>query len=510
MSRATCLLGIDIGTSACKLVAFSEEGKALSSRTVAYPTYYPQPGYVEQHPDDWWAAVCRGIAEILAEGVVSASDIAAIGIDGQGWSAIAIDRDGTVLAPDPIWLDTRAEDICEELNQRVGADAIFALSGNPLKAQYVTAKILWLERNMPQAYQQTKWILQSNGFIAYRLTGEVSMDIRQAYGLHSFDMKNGRMDTDMCRALGIEPDLIPEIYSCHALVGQVDERAARETGLMKGTPVVAGGLDAACCTLGAGVLRAGQKQEQGGQAGGMSICIDQYCADSRLILGYHVVPNHWLLQGGTTGGGGAMRWFEREFADFERRMALEKGGSSFAFLDALAESVPAGSEGVVFLPYLAGERSPIWDSDAQGVFFGLDYSKTRAHMVRALMEGVAYSLRHNLEIAESVGARVETLRATGGSANSRLWTQMKADITGKDIEVPESDLATPLGAAMLAGVGVGVYGSFDEAVRRTVQVKRCQRHDDTHQSAYVAGYAIYRKLYEQLKDIMKESRRQGA
>ena len=510
MSQGACLLGIDIGTSACKLVVFSALGNALASRTVAYQTHYPQPGYVEQHPDDWWEAVCGGIREMLAQGPVSASDIAAIGIDGQGWSLIAIDEEGNVLAPDPIWLDTRAELICEELNARVGEDAIFALSGNPLKAQYVTAKILWLERHLPQAYAKTKWILQSNGFIAYRLTGQVSLDISQAYGLHSFDMKNGRMDLAMCRALGIDPGKIPQITACHEIVGRVHEAAARMTGLLEGTPVVAGGLDAACSTLGAGVVRAGQTQEQGGQAGGMSICIDQYCADSRLILGYHVVPNHWLLQGGTTGGGGALRWFEREFADFERRMAIEKGGSSFAFLDALAEQIPAGSEGVVFLPYLAGERSPIWDNEAQGVFFGLDYSKTRAHMVRALMEGVGYSLRHNLEIAASVGAKIDTLRATGGSANSRLWTQMKADITGKDIEVPDGELATPLGAAILAGVGVGVYRDFEDAVQKTVQVKRTHHKSSEHASAYDAWYDIYRKLYEQLKDIMKQSRRQGA
>ena len=510
MSRGTCLVGIDIGTSACKLVAFSENGQALTSRTVTYQTQYPQPGYVEQNPDDWWEAVIRGIREMLAEGVVSASEIAAIGIDGQGWSAIAMDAQGNVLAPDPIWLDTRAESICEELHARIGKDAIFALSGNPLKAQYVTAKILWLQRHLPQAYAKTKWIMQSNGFIAYRLTGSVSMDISQAYGLHCFDMKNGHMDDAMCRTLGIDRRLIPDIVPCHAVIGCVSENAARQTGLLAGTPVVAGGLDAACSTLGAGVLHAGQTQEQGGQAGGMSICIDQYCADARLILGYHVVPNHWLLQGGTTGGGGAMRWFEREFADFERRMAIEKGGSSFVFLDALAETVSAGSDGVVFLPYLAGERSPIWDNDAQGVFFGLDYSKTRAHMVRALMEGVAYSLRHNLEIAESVGAQIKTLRATGGSANSRLWTQIKADCTGKDIEVPESDLATPLGAAILAGVGVGVYPDFDDAVSRTVTIKRCQKHDDANRGAYDAGYEIYRTLYEQLKNVMKQNRRAGA
>jgi xylulokinase len=350
VNRRTCLLGIDIGTSACKLVVFLEDGSAVASRTVAYGTQYPQPGYVEQNPEDWWRAVCRGLSDMLAEGTFSAAELAGIGIDGQGWSAIAMDGEGNALAPDPIWLDTRAESICEELNARVGEDAIFALSGNPLKAQYVTAKIVWLRRHLPQVFEKTKLIMQSNGFIAYRLTGSASMDISQSYGLHCFDMRSGRIDPDMCRALGIERSMIPDIVPCHAVVGRVGAAAAGQTGLLEGTPVVAGGLDAACSTLGAGVLHAGQTQEQGGQAGGMSICIDRYCSDPRLILGYHVVPGQWLLQGGTTGGGGAMRWFEREFADFERRMAVEKGGSSFAFLDSLAEKVPAAAKASFFFP----------------------------------------------------------------------------------------------------------------------------------------------------------------
>lgn len=495
------LLGIDIGTSACKLVLFAPDGSAVSSRTESYDTFYPQNGYVEQDPEDWWAAVCRALRSMFDSGV-SSDEIAGIGIDGQSWSAIAVDAEGRVLLNDPIWMDTRAENICKRLNSELGQDNIFSLCGNPLKAQYTTGKVLWMKEAAPEAYAKTCKILQSNSFIAYRLTGNITQDLSQCYGLHCFDMRNGRYDDEMCKALGIERRLLPDISPCHEVIGHVSRQAAALTGLSEGTPVVAGGLDAACSTLGAGVLQSGDTQEQGGQAGGMSICIDRYSADPRLILSYHVVPGRWLLQGGTTGGGGALRWFERELGSSERLQAIESGRSSFEFLSELAETSPAGSNGVIFLPYMAGERSPLWDANAKGVFYGLDYSKKRADMVRSLMEGVAYSLRHNLEIAEAAGADVQVLRATGGSANSSVWTQIKSDVTNKRIEVPSSDMATTLGAAIIAGVGVGVYGSFEEAAAKTVSIHGSFTPNKDNFDVYDKAYRKYLALYCQLKDIM--------
>ena len=285
---------------------------------------------------------------------------------------------------------------------------------------------------------------------------------------------------------------LPEIAACHQVVGKLTKEAAKQTGLTEGIPVVAGGLDAACGTLGAGVVSPGQTQEQGGQAGGMSICIDEYAADPRLILGFHVVPGRWLLQGGTTGGGGALKWLRETICP----------ELSFAQMSSLAESTPAGSGGVTFLPYMAGERSPIWNPNACGVFFGLNFGTTRGQMIRACMEGVAYALRHNLETAESAGARAETLRSMGGSANSRIWTQIKADVTGRNIEVPASDTATTLGAAILAGVGTGVWNSFEEAARQTVSVKTRYAPDPAVKAVYDRGYETYRKLYPALEEIM--------
>lgn len=503
------LLGIDIGTSACKVALFTKDGKVTAAAAGDYPVYYPHPGWAEQNPDEWWEAVCGAVRKILSLGGVSPEEIAGIGIDGQSWSAVAIDRAGRVLTNTPIWMDTRAQEICDRVNREVGAQAIFSLCGNMLQPSYTTAKILWYKENLPEVYGQIDKILQSNSFIGYRLTGALTTDISQGYGLHCFNMRTGTWDEAMCRALGIPMEFLPKIVPCHQIIGTVTAEAAAQTGLKEGTPVAAGGLDAACGTLGAGVIHPGETQEQGGQAGGMSICMDTYAADPSLILGFHVVPGQWLLQGGTTGGGGVMRWLEREFGDYERSTAAELGKSSLHQFNEKAAQVPAGCDGLVFLPYMAGERSPIWDPDAKGVFYGLDFSKTKGYIIRACMEGVAFSLRHNLDVAERAGASVRELLAVGGSANSALWMQIKSDITGKPLAVPFSDTATTLGAALLAGVGVGFYADFEDAVARTVRITRRYEPDMEAHARYRENYETYLALYDSLKDLMHKSPKAG-
>lgn len=503
MNDRTLLLGIDIGTSSCKVDLFEPGGRRVAGASEAYPVYYPGTGMAEQNPDQWWTAVCTAVRRLLEQAGADPGYIAAIGVDGQSWSAIAIDGDGQVLCNTPIWTDTRAQAQCDQAIAQVGEERLFTCGGNPMKPAYTLPKVLWYRDCRPEVYGRADKILQSNGYIGYRLTGEIAQDLCQSYGYQCFDMKKGCWDEAIIRELGVRRSLLPEIVPCSQVIGRVTAQAARETGLSEGIPVVAGGLDAACGTLGAGVYRGGQTQEQGGQAGGMSICLDEYAADPRLILSRHVVDGTFLLQGGTVGGSGALKWLSEQLCHAEGDRAKANGTSIFEEMSAAATAVTPGSDGLIFLPYMAGERSPIWNPDAKGVFYGLDFTKTRAHMIRAVMEGTAYALRHNCEVAREAGAEIDRFYAMGGAANSLVWTQIKADVTGKPIEVPNTDSATTFGAAVLAGVGAGVYADFAEAVCGCVHTRRVHEPDRANRAVYDAGYAKYRSLYEHLKDMMR-------
>ena len=487
-----CLLGIDIGTSACKAALFSQSGQVLAQVSRQYPVHYPHPGWAEQNPDDWWQAACSAIREVIGSSGVEPCDIAGIGVAGQSWSAILVGPQGEVLLPTPIWTDTRALEDCEEIARLVPEEALFACSGNPLRPEYSLPKIKWYQRCASEAYQKAAAVLQSNSFIVYRLTGKLTQDRSQGYGFSCFDTRKGRWDEEILRQLDIRQELLPGMFASHEIAGSVTKGAAAQTGLLAGTPVVAGGLDAACSTLGAGVIHPGQTQEQGGQAGGMSICLSVPAADRRLILGCHVVPDRWLLQGGSTGGGGALKWLRDQVCP----------QLSFAQMSELASAVKAGSGGVLFLPYMAGERSPLWNPSACGVFFGLDNTKSTAHLIRAVMEGVAFSLQHNLQTAQQAGTQAKVLRATGGSANSLVWTQLKSDITGRDIEVSSSDTTTTLGAALLAGVGTGLYPDFEAAVGQTVGVLRTHHPNKDNSAVYARQYRRYLELVRCLAPMM--------
>ncbi|HHV62152.1 MAG TPA: FGGY-family carbohydrate kinase [Firmicutes bacterium] len=498
--RRRLLLGIDIGTSGCKLAAFDFEGQVAGTVTMKYKTYYPHFGYVEQDAGEWWRATCDGIQAMIRDYGIDPGEIAAVGVAGQSWSCLPVDEAGVPLRNTMIWLDRRAVEQARWMKEKLGEDRLIALNGNPVDPAYIVPKMLWLKENEPEVYNRAHKFLQSNAFIVFKLTGIYSQDYSQGYGFHFFNISKGAWDEGVAGELGLSPEKVAPIYNCHEVVGEVTRQAAGETGLCEGTPVVAGGLDAACCTLGAGVIRPGQTQEQGGQAGGMSIQVDQPLIHPKLILSYHVLPDQWLLQGGTVGGAGTLKWFDERLGAGARQVAKERGISSFEVMSEEAGQIKPGSDGLIFLPYMAGERSPIWNSKARGVFFGLSYDKTEAHIIRSIMEGVGYSLLHNLDTAEEVKAYARELVSVGGASNSRVWTQIKADITGRPIHVPSSDHATTLGAAMLAGMGVGVYKDFEEAVNRTVHIQRTHIPDESNHRIYRRYYELYIELYNRLKD----------
>ena len=488
------LLGIDIGTSACKVAVFDQSGKVMAQSNQPYQVYYPESGWVEQDVDEWWYAICDGIREVLSKDAIQAEQICGIGVDGQSWSAIPVDKDGNALHRTPIWMDTRARHICDRVKKEVGSEEIFKVAGNDFLPSYTTPKMLWFKEERPEIFHNTYKFLQSNSYIVYKLTGIMSQDLSQGYGIHFFDMNHLTYHEDLAGRLGLSTDLVPDLYRCDEIVGKVTKKAAELTGLKEGIPVVAGGLDAACGTLGAGVYRVGQTQEQGGQAGGMSICTDKALSHQKLILSPHVIPGLWLLQGGTVGGGGTLKWFKQEFGQ----------DLSFDDLTTEASEVSVGSDGVTFLPYMAGERSPIWNPDAKGVFYGLSFDKTRGHMIRSLLEGVAFSLEHNLRTAAETGIEIGTLNAMGGASNSVLWTQIKADVTGKTIQVPTSDTATTLGAALLAGVGCGMYRNYEEAISQTIVITRTQEPNLEAHEKYQESMKLYLQLSEDLKNTFSK------
>ncbi len=484
------LLAIDIGTSGAKLLLLDASTGKTDSVTVSYPTSSPMPGYAEQNPDSWWQAVQSGIPALLASAGRSADEIAAIGIDSVSWTPVLLNKAGKVLSSAPLWYDTRSGKECEKLSEY--AEKAFLVSGNPMQPYYLLPKIKWFAANRPEVLAETAHILSGNGFIGYRLTGTMTQDECQGYGWCFFDMAKGEYDATFAEELGFDLSLLPDICKCTDIIGTVTPEAARACGLVSGIPVVAGGLDAACGAVGAGVYEPGAIHEQSGSAGGMSICTDT-CPSSRgLILSRHVVPGYWLLQGGTVGGGNLVRWLLEQLANGEDAKQLRNR------LTDEAARIPAGSDGLLFLPYMAGERSPIWNPDAKGVFFGLDYSKTPAHMMRAVLEGAAFSLRHNMEAA---GNPAGTLLAVGGASRNPLWMQIKADITGHPICAVNSPDATAIGCAMVAGVGAGILKGFDE-VKRYAASEAPYWPDSSCAAQYESSYEKYLLLYDRLKDLM--------
>ena len=491
------LLAIDIGTSGCKVCVFNSDLQVLAHTTKSYPIYYGENGIVEQNPNDWWDAIVCGLKELSQQ--VDFSKIRAVGTDGQSWAAILSDSEGNALCNTPIWLDTRAKKECEEL-LRKEPEYGFSVSGNTLRANYTLPKVLWMKKNRPLAFEKADKILQSNSYIVYKLCGAVSQDRSQGYGWQCYDIQKGKWNVPYCLEAGLDSSILPEIYRSDEIVGKVTAEAARLTGLSEGTPVVAGGLDAACAALGAGVFRDGQVQENGGSAGGMSICISSPLKHKDLILSEHVVPGTWLLQGGTVGGGGALRWFKENFSPTSSTPGL----NAFEELSAIAERSPLGANGIVFLPYLNGERSPIWDPKAKGIFFGMSYSNTKGDFARSIMEGTAFSIYDNILTAKEAGVSVSRMIATGGTANSNIWMQIKADVCGADMVRCGSDHLSAKGAAILAGVGCGLYSDYSIAEKSAVYNEIFYSNHTAHKQ-YNTIFKLYKKLYAGTKKLMSKS-----
>ncbi len=494
-------LGIDVGTSSLKIGLWREDGELIAHASSAYVTRRPAPTWAEQNPLDWWKALRETIQQIIQSSGLTGRDIAGIGVDSMGWTFVPVNRAGDPLYAAMTWQDRRAVSEAAVLRTHPDAHHWVQLSANPLDEAYSTAKVQWLRTHHPDVYRNTDQLLLASAFLNRKLTGSNVCDYTQAYAFHCFDVHNLRWDETAAEAMGIDLDKLPPLAQSCSVIGEVTTSAAAELGLAAGIPVIAGGLDAAVGAFGSGVARVGLTADQGGTAFGLSIAVDRVVVEPRLIFSPHVIPDLYLLQGGTVGGG-TFDWFQKQLGQAEQIAADLLGKNTYSLMTEEADQSPPGANGLLFLPYLSGERSPIWDSNARGVFCGLNYTTRRADIIRALMEGCVFAVYHNMQVAEAAGARVNEWIGIGGAANSASWCQIKADISNRPFTVMRRTNQEPgdntLGLAIMVGYGTGHYNDLAATIEQFLPARTNYSPNPEHHACYQELFPIYRGLYEQL------------
>jgi len=494
------LLGIDVGTTSLKAILFDADGSVLAQASQEYPTAYPHPNWAEQDPEDWWRAACEILPQLFVTAGADPRAVAGIGVSGQAPSVVPVDRGGAALRPALLWLDRRAEDQCTWLREHVGASAIAGVNGGRIDPYYLAPKWLWLAEHEPELTRRTHAVLQANGYLIHKLCGAVCMDVSHGPLTLFFDSRRLCYAEELAGQMGLDLAQMPPIRPCAEVVGAVSAAAAAATGLASGTPVIAGMCDGTAAAVEAGLLRPGDAVEMTGQSTVLLICSDEPYLREELIPLVHGVPGQYLVVGALVASGGSLRWFRDQLGEAERLAAPLLGLDPFDLLSQEAARSPAGANGVIFLPYMFGERSPIWDSAARGVFFGLSLATKKADLVRAIMEGAAFGLRHNAETAAGSGFEIARLACVGGGARSAVWNQIKADVLQVPIRLPRAATGAPLGDALAAGVATGVYASFEDAVRRVVRVEREYVPDPARRARYDALYQVYVGLYPALRE----------
>jgi xylulokinase len=493
------LLGIDVGTSSVKAVLVEPRGTVRAVGHAEYPLHHIRPAWVEQDPEDWWRGTCQAVREALAKVLQGAERVLGLAVSCQAPTLLALDRSGRPLRPAMIWMDRRAEAEIVRLAEQMGADQIYRVTGNRPDAFYVAARLLWLREHEPDVLKQTWQFAQVNGYINYRLTGRLTLDPAHAVLLQMRDYHKEEWSAALCDACGVKPSQFPEVVPAHCPQGEVTVQAAEATGLRAGTPVMAGTVDSASAALEVGVVEPGIAAEMTGTSTVVIIPNDRGLTEPALIAMPHALPGIHLLLGAMVASGGCLRWFRDQFGQPEMQAAAESKTDAFDLLTREAAKIEPGSGGLIFLPYMMGERSPLWHTNARGVFFGLTLATPKAAMVRAILEGTAFALRHNMEVAMRVGAEIREVRSVGGCSRSDLWNQIKADVLGRPLLLPQVSVGSPFGCAVLAGMGVGVFPDVRKSLLEMVQLTRRFEPNPANQERYTRSYQVYRDIYEHLK-----------
>jgi xylulokinase len=495
MTARQGLIGIDIGTSATKVLVIDGTGAILARHTAGYPLSTPRPGWAEQDPADWWRAVRDGVRAVVAE-IGPDVTLAGIGLSGQMHGLVPLDAADRVIRPAILWNDQRTGRQCAWITERAGGlDGLLALTNNPMLTGYTGGKIVWLRDEEPAHYERLARFLNPKDHIRLLLTGEHATDVSEGSGTGLFDVKNRRWSTDLLARLDIPLSMVPRAVESHEVTGTLLDSVADDLGLPRGLPVVGGGGDGVIQTTGSGLVDPGIAQTIIGTAGIAACALDSCAANpgGRLQVFCNNAPGRWHCMGVSMNAGGSFAWLRQTLT------AFSDGEVGFDGMTALAETVPPGAEGLLFLPYLIGERCPHPDPDARGAFVGLTLRHGTGHLIRAAMEGVVFSMREMLELMKPLGLEAHTIRASGGGAASPLWRQIQADALGAEIEIVKGAAeGGALGAALVAGVGTGVWPDLQTAVQDIAVESRTPPNPATR-AAYDAAFEVYRELYPTLK-----------
>ncbi len=496
-------LGLDIGTGGSRALLVDADGRVVDGMTAPHEEMQmPRPLWAEQHPENWWEAVQQAIRGVLAESGIAGDDIGAVGLSGQMHGLVLLDADHEVIRPALIWCDQRSQAQVDWINATAGPEMVLEQTANPVLTGFTAPKLLWVRDNDPASYERARQVLLPKDYIRFRLTGEFAGDVSDASGTALFDVVHRRWADTLIEKLGIDRGLLPPVVESPEMTGRVSERVAKTTGLKAGTPVVGGAGDQAAGAVGNGIVEPGLVSATIGTSGVVFSHLDQVAYDpqGRVHTFCHAVPGKWHMMGVTQAAGLSLQWLRNQLAPDVVEESRRRGVDPYELLTAEAAEIPPGSEGLFWLPYLMGERTPHLDAQARGGWIGLTAGHRRAHLIRSVLEGVSYSLKDCLSIVESLGVDIELVRASGGGARSPLWRELLAQIFNCTITTLQTQEGSAYGAALLAMVGSGQYSSVQEACRTAVREQDRVEPDEQQAAQYEKAYQVFQDLYPCLKD----------
>ncbi|PRR79620.1 xylulokinase [Clostridium vincentii] len=497
------LLGLDIGTSGTKTVLFDEEGKTIKTANYGYDLFQPQAGWAEQNPEDWWQACVRGIKEVIEKSNVQVSDIKGVGLSGQMHGLVLVDKKYNIIRNSIIWCDQRTEKECEYMTKVIGKKRLIKITGNPALTGFTLSKLLWVRNNEPDNYKKIYKVLLPKDYIRLKLTNVFATEVSDASGMQMLDINTRNWSDEVLNELNIDKTILPDVYESIVISGRITEKASELTGLDVNTPVVGGAGDQAAGAIGNGIVSEGIISTVIGTSGVIFAVTDtpRFDKEGRVHTLCHAVPNKWNIMGVTQGAGLSLNWFKKTFCAKEIEESENLGIDIYDILNKKASKSKPGSNGIIYLPYLMGERTPHIDPNVKGAFLGISLINNHDDFVRSILEGVSFSLKNCLDLIKDMNVSIDEIRVSGGGAESNIWKQILADVFQYPLTTVKASEGPALGVAILAGVGVGIYDSVESACSKIIKGNAKVSQNTDLKEVYSKVYKVYNSAYPKIKNI---------